>query len=90
MTDTTMQVTIRDRSREMPWGSGPTNPQTRTVTISAYCPQCGGRRGEPRGLRQHEDGANYWVHVWDNPCRHIDHYTAVAREANARGNPEGR
>src|SRR5690625_4030139 len=53
----TMTVTIRDRSRENPWGSGFTDPYTRKVTISAFCPTCGGRRGEPRGLNQHEDGA---------------------------------
>lgn len=84
-TTETMTVTVRDRSAESPWGSGMTNPRTRTVTISALCPRCGGRRGEPRGLNQHDDGAWYWVQVWDNPCGHVDMYTDVVREAAELG-----
>ncbi len=81
----TMTVTIRDRSAEAPWGSGFISPKTRTVTISAFCPRCGGRRGEPRGLNQCDDGAWYWVQVWDNPCGHVDMYADVAVEAKSRG-----
>jgi hypothetical protein len=76
----TMTVTIRDRSAEAPWGSGPTRPVTRRVTISAHCPVCEGRRGEPRGLNQCDDGERYWVQVWDNPCGHVDRYENVVRE----------
>jgi hypothetical protein len=83
-----MTVTIRDRAAEARWGSGPTNPAIRKVVISATCPRCGARRGEPRGLNQHDDGAWYWVQVWDNPCGHVDMYAAVAREA-AELSPEG-
>jgi hypothetical protein len=83
MSAKTMTVTIRDRSAERPWGSGPTNPVTRTVTISALCPRCGGRRGEPTGLNQCDDGAFYWVQVWSNPCGHVDMYADVVVEAKA-------
>lgn len=87
MTDLTpdaMTVRVRDRSAERPWGSGPTNPIVRTVTISANCPTCGERRGEPRNLNQHDDGVHYSVDVWDNPCGHVDMYAAVVVEAASR------
>ena len=79
----TMTVTVRDRSSEAPWGAGMTNPVTRKITISAFCPVCGGRRGEPRGLNSCDDGAYYWVQVWDNPCGHVDAYADVVNEARA-------
>lgn len=78
----TMTVTVRDRSAESPWGSGPVNPRTREVTISAYCRTCGGRRGKPKGRNEYDDGAWYWVQTWDNPCGHIDRYADVIAEAN--------
>ena len=81
MSDDTMTVTVRDRSAEAPWGVGLTQPVTRKVTISAFCPIDGQRRGEPRGLNQYDDGAHYWVQVWDNPCGHTDMYGAVIKEA---------
>ncbi|MGV9818389.1 hypothetical protein [Nocardia xishanensis] len=80
----TMTVTVRDRSAEAPWGVGLTSPVTRQVTISANCPRCGQRRGEPRGLNQVDDGAHYWVQVWINPCGHVDMYADVVVEAAAR------
>jgi hypothetical protein len=85
----TMTVLIRDRASESPWGSGPTRPIVRKVTISAYCPRCGGPRGEPRGHNQHDDGAWYHVSVWTNPCGHVDQYEDVAIEA-ATGSAEQR
>ena len=83
MMSDSMTVTVRDRSAESPWGSGRTAPVTRQVTISAYCPRCGRRRGQPQGLNQHDDGAWYWVQTWTNPCGHVDMYTSVLREAGA-------
>lgn len=80
----TMTVTVRDRASESPWGVGFTNPVTRKVTISAFCPTCGARRGQPRGLNSCDDGAYYWVQTWDNPCGHVDHYTDVIAEARER------
>lgn len=79
----TMTVTVRDRSREAPWGVGVTTPVTRKITISAFCPRCGQRRGEPQGLNQCDDGAWYWVQVWTNPCGHLDMYEDVLSEADA-------
>ena len=81
----TMTVTVRDRSSEPPWGVGLIQPVTRQITISAFCPQDGQRRGEPAGLNQCDDGAWYWVQTWRNPCGHSDMYTAVIAEARARG-----
>ncbi|OHV42158.1 hypothetical protein BBK14_11085 [Parafrankia soli] len=77
----TMQVTVRDRAAEAPWGSGLTTPITRKITISALCPVCGGRRGEPFGINSCDDGAYYWVQGWNNPCGHRDMYVAVLAEA---------
>lgn len=82
MTDT-ISVTVRDHSRKAPWGYGLTRPVVRKVTISANCPTCGGPRGERRGLNSCDDGAFYWVEVWDNPCGHLDRYEDVIREAAA-------
>lgn len=79
----TMTVTVRDRTAESPWGSGPLTPVTRQITISAFCPRCGLRRGQPNGLNQHDDGAWYWVQTWTNPCGHVDMYADVLREAGA-------
>lgn len=81
MTTDTMTVTVRDHAAESPWGVGMTRPVTRTVTISANCPECGARRGEPQGRNSCDDGAHYWVQTWDNPCGHLDTYAAVITEA---------
>ncbi len=77
----TMKVRVRDRSAEAPWGSGLTNPVVRTVEISTDCPVCGGKRGTPTNLNQYDDGVHYSVDIWTNPCRHVDSYAAVVREA---------
>lgn len=76
-----MQVTIRARALEAPWGSGPTSPAVRTVGIADRCPRCGHPRGTPKTIRQHDDGVTYWVDVWSNDCGHVDSYTDVAIEA---------
>jgi hypothetical protein len=84
----TMTVTVRDRASEHPWGSGFTTPITKTVTISAFCRICGSRRGQPRGLNSCDDGAFYWIQVWENPCGHLDRYVDVLKEASERaGHP---
>jgi hypothetical protein len=86
-----MKVTVRDTCAESPWGHGRTAPVTREVTISDHCPQpgCGARRGEPRGDSRCEDGAWYWVQIWDNPCGHPDRFTAVIAEAKALAEKTG-
>ncbi len=84
MSTETMTVTVRDRSAESPWGVGLTRPCTRKIEISPFCPTCGERRGEPEGLNQCDDGAFYWVQVWQNPCGHQDMYADVITEACER------
>ena len=76
-------VTVRDRAREAPWGSGLNRPVIRSITISAFCPGCGARRGERRGLNTYDDGENYWVETWKCTarCGHVDLYEAVVKEA---------
>lgn len=76
----TILVAVRDRAKEAPRGSGPTSPCVRVVRIAATCP-CGGPRGEARHIPQHDDGASYWVDVWENPCGHLDRYADVLQEA---------
>lgn len=78
-----MQVTVRDRDGEAPWGVGLTTPCVRTVEISTACPVCGGPRGVPFGINSCDDGAFYWVQGWENPCGHRDSYAAVLAEAAA-------
>jgi hypothetical protein len=55
----------------------------RAVTLVWTCPLCGRPRGEPRNSRLPEDGWNYCVHQWDNPCGHLDMYAQVLVEAGA-------
>ena len=76
-------VTVRDRSREAPWGSGRNSPVIRTVWISAFCPHCGARRGPRAGLNTYDDGERYWVETWSCSanCGHVDLYENVVKEA---------
>lgn len=53
----------------------------RTITLVWTCPDCGRPRGEVRDGRVIEDGEHYHVHVWDNPCGHLDLYSHVLVEA---------
>lgn len=78
-----MAVTVRDRSREAPWGSGPNSPVIRTIQISAFCPNCGARRGSPESLYTYDDGEHYYVSTWrcSAACGHVDLYANVVVEA---------
>lgn len=87
----TITVTVRDRSSETACGSpGYRDPVTRTITIDAYCPVCGQRRGEPFGKNEHDDGARYSVQGWENPCGHKDTWVAVLEEARELAEREAR
>lgn len=79
-----ISVTIRDRSREAPWGVGRTAPVIRTVAISAFCPGCGGRRGERSWLTTFDDGERYWTETWSCSagCGDVDYYEQVMVEAD--------
>lgn len=76
----TMTVRVCDRST---WGTAAPYPAITTVTIAVVCPVCGGPRGEAKNHNFHEDGQWLSVDKWDNPCGHLDTYTAVLREARA-------
>jgi hypothetical protein len=80
-----MEVTVRDRSAEPPWGHGPLRVAVRTITIDDNCPECGDPRGTPEGMNQYDDGVHYWVQTWSNPCGHADPFVKVIKEAEARG-----
>jgi hypothetical protein len=81
----TMTVRVRDEAAESrAWGHGGGAPVFRTVTISAFCPLDGQRRGTPHSHRFADDGDWYNVDRWDNPCGHTDYYAAVLAEATAR------
>lgn len=55
-----------------------------TVEIADRCPQCGGPRGKPKLHRFHENGDWFTVHVWENPCGHVDRYRDVLAESGYR------
>ncbi|MFC8884422.1 hypothetical protein ACFT54_09645 [Streptomyces cinereoruber] len=76
----TMTYRVCDR------GTGPGYEGVRvvTVTVDPWCPRCGGPRGKARPYRFCEDGDYYGVHQWDNPCGHVDMYSAVLAEARER------
>ena len=82
--DELITVTIRDRSREAPWGVGLTAPVIRTVAISVFCPSCGARRGERSWLTTYDDGERYWTETWScsAACGHVDHYADIVVEAD--------
>ncbi len=80
---TTRTVTVMDRSQ--PW-----YPKAVAVTVEWTCPKCGGPRGEPHGHNQGEDGEWFHVHVWENPCGHMDYYGVVLEEANGKSPPTTR
>jgi len=78
-----MIVTVNDRAADAKaWGHTSAGPILRTVTISDQCPTCGGPRGVPERRPFYEDGFNYSVDCWNNPCGHIDLYPAVLAEAS--------
>ncbi len=79
----TMTVRVIDRAAEAKaWGNnGFAGPVIKTVEISTACPTCGERRGKPFNHNFHEDGGWYSVDRWNNPCGHVDMYSAVLEEA---------
>ena len=50
------------------------------VTLKWVCPVCGGPRGEPYQGWSYDGSRRLAVHQWDNPCGHIDKYSAVRDE----------
>lgn len=72
----TMTVRVIDHGT----GPGYTYPVIRTIAIGAYCPKCGGRRGEPRPHNFCEDGGWLTCDRWTNPCGHLDLYRDLLAE----------
>jgi len=50
------------------------------VTISAFCPQCGEKRGRPRLRPRRIDSIDTWIHQWNNGCGHQDSLDSVLAE----------
>lgn len=78
-TNETMTVTVMYRNNF--FGGDGWTYYPKTVTISAFCPVCGGRRGTPTWHQQCEDGEWFQVNVWENTCGHKDTYKDVLIEA---------
>jgi hypothetical protein len=81
-----MKVVVVDRvAMGASWGNpGLGRVVTREVAISRRCPVCGGRRGRPVVVPFCEDGEHSSASRWNNPCGHVDKYTAVLEEAALR------
>lgn len=87
MTGDLMNVTIMYRN-DFDGGDGWTYYPL-SIKISATCPRCGGKRGDPYPHRFYEDGEWFTVDRWDNPCGHIDKYFAAYKEAKHIGTIQG-
>lgn len=68
----TMTVRVLNRGT----GRGYTYPTVHEIAIPVDC-WCGQRRGTPTSKRFSEDGGWLTVDVWENPCGHVDTYTAL-------------
>lgn len=55
----------------------------RHVTLEWVCPVCGGPRGEPVPGISYDGSRRLGVDTWENPCGHVDKYSALRREADA-------
>lgn len=55
------------------------------VTISDKCPVCGGDRGKKFSGVSFDGSHRLDVDQWNNPCGHVDKYSAVRKEAGENG-----
>lgn len=55
-----------------------------TVELDWRCPVCGGPRGTPEWGLSYDGSRRLAVHVWTNPCGHVDQYESVRAEAQER------
>jgi hypothetical protein len=51
-----------------------------TITLAWVCPVCGGPRGEPFKGLSFSGSRRLEVDCWNNPCGHVDKYSAVREE----------
>ena len=59
----------------------PFKNETKEIEISDYCPVCGQLRGNPMKQPLILNHRRLMVHVWDNPCGHIDKYEYCINES---------
>ena len=71
-----MTVVVRDPAGEAEGGP----PCLRIVTVSAFCPVCLERRGQPRTVCVTSGPRPYWLDVWSNPCGHPQNRAAAVLE----------
>jgi hypothetical protein len=55
------------------------------VTLHWICPKCGQPRGDIVPGKRYNQGKALDVDAWENPCGHVDDYTAIRREAAPNG-----
>jgi hypothetical protein len=55
------------------------------VTSRGTCPTGGQQRGKPAQGTSYEGSRRLSVDMWENPCGHIDKYSAVRKEAVENG-----
>lgn len=53
------------------------------IKLEWVCPTCGQERGEINNVRSYDGSLSMVVDGWENPCGHIDKYTALIKEATA-------
>lgn len=58
-----------------------------TIVVRLYwlCPVCGQPRGEPYPAHSYDGSTRIKVDAWSNPCKHVDYYRDVRREAQENG-----
>lgn len=51
------------------------------VRLKWVCPKCGETRGEPHAVISWDGSRRLYCDGWENPCGHVDTYTACRKEA---------
>ena len=55
------------------------------VRLFWTCPTCGGPRGEVHDARSYDGSRILYCDGWENPCGHVDKYSAIRKEAWSNG-----
>lgn len=55
------------------------------IKLRWVCPVCGQPRGTIKNVRSYDGSLCLCCNGWENPCGHIDKYSAVRREAKTNG-----
>lgn len=77
-----MKVTVLDYTKLVYNGIA----DTVTIEINDHCLQCGAKRGKPyaRQFTNNNDGTVRLISFWENPCGHIDEFSDMIAEHEAR------